>query len=79
MSTVQLFCTVFLFHVCSVLASEKESFSIQIDEKATTCGLDDFQIDTLAKYVHETRYKIMFVFKMLHSPLYQNNITGFIK
>ena len=53
MSTVQLFRAVFLVHICSALASD---FSVQADEKATTCGLDDFQIDTLAKYVHETQY-----------------------
>ena len=52
MSMVQLFCAVLLVHVCSALASEKESFSVQNDEKAATCGLEDFQMDTLAKYVH---------------------------
>lgn len=55
MSMVQLFCAVLLVHVCSALASEKESFSVQNDGKAATCGLDDFQMDTLAKYVHVCR------------------------
>ena len=52
MSRARLLCSVFLVHVCSAVASEKEPFSIREgDEKATKCGLDDFEIDTLAKYV----------------------------